>query len=68
MPDGQNHRVGARGPRGRRASGSVFEGVDLRETVEHLSIASYAVDRQGTIRWVNQGARVLVGDIVPPPR
>jgi PAS domain S-box-containing protein len=40
----------------------VFEGVDLLETVEHLSIPSYAVDRRGIILWVNQAARVLAGD------
>ena len=42
----------------------MFEGVDLLETVEHLSIPSYAVDRQGIIRWVNPAARVLAGDAV----
>ena len=57
MPDGR-----ARRPRGRRASASVFEGVDLLDTVEHLSIPSYAVDRKGIIRWVNPAARVLAGD------
>ena len=62
MPDGRNHREEARRPRGRRASASVFEGVDLLESVEHLSIPSYAVDRQGIIRWVNPAARVLAGD------
>jgi PAS domain S-box-containing protein len=40
----------------------VFAGVDLLETVEHLSIPSYAVDRQGIIRWMNLAARVLAGD------
>lgn len=62
MPDGRNHRDEARRPRGRRASASVFEGVDLLETVEHLGIPSYAVDRQGIIQWVNPAARVLAGD------
>ena len=41
---------------------SVFEGIDLLETVEHLGIPSYAVDRRGIIRWVNPAARVLAGD------
>jgi len=62
MPDGRNHPDEARRPRGRRASASVFEGVDLLETVEHLGIPSYAVDRQGIIQWVNPAARVLAGD------
>ena len=59
MPDGR-----ARRPRGRRASASVFEGVDLLETVEHLGIPSYAMDLQGTIRWINPAARALAGDVV----
>ena len=62
MPDGRNHRDEARRPRGRRASASMFDGVDLLETVEHLGIPSYAVDRQGIIQWVNPAARVLTGD------
>ncbi len=32
---------------------AVFEGVDLLDTVERLSIPSYAIDRPGIIRWVN---------------
>lgn len=64
MTGGRNERGEARRPRGRRASASAFEGVELLETVEQLSIPSYAVDRQGIIRWVNPAARVLAGDAV----
>lgn len=42
---------------------AAFEGVDLLDTVERLSIPSYAIDRQGIIRWVNPAARVLAGDV-----
>ena len=73
MPDCRNGRLGARRPRGRRAPASMFGGVDLLETVEHLSIPSYAVDRQGIIfdASVSQQVAELAGRpvlIVPPPR
>ena len=41
-----------------------FEGVDLFDTAERLSIPSYAVDRQGIIRWINPAARALAGGVV----
>lgn len=40
-----------------------FEGVDLLDTVERLSIPSYLIDRQGIIRWLNPAARALAGDV-----
>jgi PAS domain S-box-containing protein len=61
-PDG-GHRVEARRPRGRRASTSSFEGVDLLETVERLGVPSYVVDRQGIIQWLNPAARGLAGAV-----
>jgi len=45
-------------------SRDAFEGVDLFDTVERLSIPSYAIDRQGIIRWVNPAARALAGHVV----
>jgi PAS domain S-box-containing protein len=44
-------------------SPAAFEGVDLLDTVERLSIPSYAIDRQGIIRWLNPAARALAGDV-----
>ncbi|HXV02482.1 MAG TPA: hypothetical protein VFP24_02810 [Gaiellaceae bacterium] len=44
-------------------SPAAFEGVDLLDTVERLSIPSYAIDPQGIIRWVNPAARAVVGDV-----
>jgi PAS domain S-box-containing protein len=41
----------------------VFEGIDLLDTVERLSIPSYAVDRQGIIRWINPAAETLAGAV-----
>jgi hypothetical protein len=42
---------------------AVFERVDLLDTVERLSIPSYAIDRQGIIRGVNPAARAVAGDV-----
>ena len=39
-------------------------GLDLLDTVELLSIPSYVIDPQGTIRWLNPAARALVGNAV----
>ena len=44
-------------------SRAAFEGVDLLDTVERLSIPSYVIDRQGIIRWVNPAARAVAGDV-----
>jgi PAS domain S-box-containing protein len=46
---------------------AAFEGLDLLDTVERLSIPSYAIDRQGIIRWLNPAARALAGDVVGRP-
>ncbi len=39
-------------------------GLDLLDTLEPLSIPSYVIDSQGTIRWLNTAARALVGNAV----
>jgi PAS domain S-box-containing protein len=44
-------------------SPAAFEGLDLLDTVERLSIPSYAIDRQGIIRWLNPAAP-LAGHVV----
>ena len=44
-------------------SRAAFEGVDLLDTVERISIPSYAIDRHGIIQWVNPAARALAGDV-----
>jgi PAS domain S-box-containing protein len=41
-----------------------LEGLDLLDTVEPLSIPSYVIDREGTIRWLNDAARKLAGNVV----
>jgi PAS domain S-box-containing protein len=33
-------------------------------TLEHLNVPTYVIDRVGVVRWMNQAARVLVGDQV----
>jgi PAS domain S-box-containing protein len=37
---------------------------DLFEVLEDVSVPSYAIDRDGTVRWLNRAARRLVGDVV----
>jgi PAS domain S-box-containing protein len=39
-------------------------GLDLLDTVEPLSIPSYVIDREGTIRWLNPAAREVAGNVV----
>jgi PAS domain S-box-containing protein len=39
-------------------------GADLEGTLEHVNVPSYVIDRAGVIRWMNQAARVVVGDQV----
>ena len=38
-------------------------GHDLLATLEPISVPSYAIDRAGTIRWLNGAARSMFGDI-----
>ncbi len=39
-------------------------GHDLMETLEQVGVPSYALDREGRIRWLNAAARRLFGDIL----
>jgi DNA-binding CsgD family transcriptional regulator len=41
-----------------------IDGLDLLDAVELLSIPSYVIDPQGTIRWLNASARAIVGNAV----
>jgi PAS domain S-box-containing protein len=36
---------------------------DVAGALEHIDIPSYVIDRTGVIRWVNEAARRLVGDV-----
>jgi PAS domain S-box-containing protein len=36
---------------------------DVAGALEHINIPSYVIDRTGVIRWVNEAARRLVGDV-----
>ena len=38
-------------------------GADVAGALEHINIPSYVIDRTGVIRWVNEAARRLVGDV-----
>jgi PAS domain S-box-containing protein len=37
---------------------------ELMPTLERISVPSYVIDREGAVRWVNQAARRLLGDVV----
>jgi len=36
---------------------------EVAHALEHINIPSYFIDQAGVIRWVNQAARLLVGDV-----
>ena len=38
-------------------------GGDVEGALENVSVPSYVIDRHGIIRWVNQAAQRLVGDV-----
>jgi PAS domain S-box-containing protein len=42
---------------------SILESVRADEVLEHLNVPSYVIDRAGIIRWVNQAARKIVGNV-----
>jgi PAS domain S-box-containing protein len=37
--------------------------MEMEEVLEHVNVPSYVIDRVGVIRWVNQAARNIVGDV-----
>jgi len=37
--------------------------MNLEEVLEHINVPSYLIDAQGIVRWVNQAARRIVGDV-----
>jgi PAS domain S-box-containing protein len=39
-------------------------GGDLEGALEHINVPSYVIDRAGVIRWMNEAARLRVGDQV----
>jgi PAS domain S-box-containing protein len=38
--------------------------VDLRPALEQVNVPSYILDREGRIRWLNEAARSIVGNVV----
>jgi PAS domain S-box-containing protein len=38
-------------------------GGDFRDALENITVPSYVLDKTGVIRWVNQAAKALVGDV-----
>ena len=38
--------------------------LDLEEVLEHVNVPSYLIEPKGTIRWLNEAARRIVGDVV----
>jgi PAS domain S-box-containing protein len=43
---------------------TALDSLDLEEVLEHVNVPSYLIEPKGTIRWVNQAARRIVGDVV----
>jgi len=42
---------------------SMLESMRLDETLEHINVPSYVIDTSGVIRWLNEAARAVVGDV-----
>jgi PAS domain S-box-containing protein len=42
----------------------VLSGADLEDTLDHVNVPSYVLDRVGVVRWMNRASRNLVGDRV----
>jgi hypothetical protein len=38
-------------------------GESVEETLERINVPSYVIDASGVIRWTNEAARRLVGDV-----
>jgi PAS domain S-box-containing protein len=38
-------------------------GVDLAPALEQVRVPAYLIDREGRVRWLNEAARALVGDV-----
>jgi PAS domain S-box-containing protein len=43
---------------------TALDSLDLEEVLEHVNVPSYLIEPKGTVRWVNQAARRIVGDVV----
>lgn len=56
-------------PADARGLGSVVDalGGDLAAAVERLGFPMYVVDTKGVVRWVNEAAAAIVGDVVGLP-
>ena len=39
-------------------------GADVETALDHVNVPSYVIDRYGVVRWMNDAARMLVGDRV----
>ena len=37
--------------------------MDLEDVLEHINVPSYLLDTNGIVRWINQAARRIVGDV-----
>ena len=46
------------------ASVSALNTMNLEEVLEHINVPSYLLAPNGMVRWVNQAARRIVGDVV----
>ena len=41
----------------------MLEAKGAEELLEHVNVPSYRIDRTGVVRWVNEAARRIVGDV-----
>ena len=43
--------------------GSPMHSMQLEEVLEHVNVPSYVLDPRGIVRWLNEAAKHLVGDV-----
>ncbi len=46
------------------AAASALDSMNLEDVLEHINVPSYLLHPNGMVRWVNQAARRIVGDVV----
>jgi PAS domain S-box-containing protein len=43
---------------------SALESMNLEDVLEHINVPSYVLEPNGIVRWINDAARRIVGDVV----
>lgn len=46
------------------AAASALDSMKLEDVLEHVNVPSYVLEPNGMVRWINEAARRIVGDVV----